>query len=124
MNRVIISIGSNIDALENIRKGLVLLQDLIEIKVVTPLEKTDPIGITEQECFTNGALLGYTNLNSVELNKKIKLIENQLGRDRTRPKFGPREIDFDIVEWNGQIVDDDYYLRDFLKKMVDWLKMQ
>jgi 7,8-dihydro-6-hydroxymethylpterin-pyrophosphokinase len=42
-----------------------------------------------------------------------------MGRDRTAPKFGPRNIDLDIVVWNGEIVDNDYYTRDFLQKSVD-----
>jgi 2-amino-4-hydroxy-6-hydroxymethyldihydropteridine diphosphokinase len=41
-----------------------------------------------------------------------------MGRDRTIPKFGPRNIDLDIVVWNGTIVDEDYYTRDFLQKSV------
>jgi 7,8-dihydro-6-hydroxymethylpterin-pyrophosphokinase len=41
-----------------------------------------------------------------------------MGRDRTGPKFGPRCIDLDIVVWNGEIVDEDYYTRDFLQKSV------
>jgi len=42
-----------------------------------------------------------------------------MGRDRTVAKFGPRCIDLDIAVWNGEIVDKDYYTRDFLKKSVD-----
>jgi 2-amino-4-hydroxy-6-hydroxymethyldihydropteridine diphosphokinase len=45
-------------------------------------------------------------------------MEDILGRNRSRPKFGPREIDLDILVWNDEIVDEDYYHRDFLQQLV------
>jgi 2-amino-4-hydroxy-6-hydroxymethyldihydropteridine diphosphokinase len=66
----------------------------------------------------NGALKIQTTLEREDLNVLLKGIEDQMGRDRTAPKFGPRNIDLDIVVWNGEIVDDDYYTRDFLQKSV------
>jgi 2-amino-4-hydroxy-6-hydroxymethyldihydropteridine diphosphokinase len=83
------------------------------------LIKTKPIGISTQPDFTNGALKIRTNLNQEDLTKLLKSIEDDMGRDRSVPKFGPRCIDLDIAVWNGEIVDDDYYTRDFLKKSVD-----
>jgi 2-amino-4-hydroxy-6-hydroxymethyldihydropteridine diphosphokinase len=50
------------------------------------------------------------------------LIEDKLGRDRSRPKFGPREIDLDVLMFDGEIVDEDYYTRDFLQILVDQVK--
>jgi len=38
-----------------------------------------------------------------------------MGRDRSQEKFGPRNIDLDILIWNNAIVDPDYYTRDFLR---------
>jgi 2-amino-4-hydroxy-6-hydroxymethyldihydropteridine diphosphokinase len=57
-----------------------------------------------------------------ELTRYLKKLEDRLGRDRTLPKFGPRVIDLDVIVWNSEIVDDDYYKRDFVKKTVDELK--
>ncbi|NOR74508.1 MAG: 2-amino-4-hydroxy-6-hydroxymethyldihydropteridine diphosphokinase, partial [Draconibacterium sp.] len=59
-----------------------------------------------------------TNLNRQDLNNILKTIEDKMGRNRTLPKSGPRCIDLDIVVWNGEIVDKDYYSRDFLQKSV------
>lgn len=115
---MIISIGSNIDAEKNICLMLELLSKETEIIKVSRLVKTKPIGIEDQPDFTNGAVKIKTLLQRENLNKRLKSIENQLGRDRTAAKFGPRTIDLDIVVYNGVIVDSNYYTRDFLRKAV------
>jgi len=38
-----------------------------------------------------------------------------MGRDRSQKKFGPRNIDLDILIWNNVVVDQDYYTRSFLR---------
>ncbi|HKI88902.1 MAG TPA: 2-amino-4-hydroxy-6-hydroxymethyldihydropteridine diphosphokinase, partial [Draconibacterium sp.] len=63
-----------------------------------------------------------TSFNRKTLTRELKKIEDELGRDRTVPKFGPRTIDLDIVVWNGKIVDKDYYTRDFLQKNVQEIR--
>jgi 2-amino-4-hydroxy-6-hydroxymethyldihydropteridine diphosphokinase len=117
-NIVIIGIGSNINAETNISKMLEVLVNEVEILKVSSLLKTKPIGIENQPDFTNGAIKIQTGLNREELNQLLKSVEDGLGRDRSAPKFGPRTIDLDIVVWNGEIVDEDYYTRDFLRKSV------
>ncbi len=121
VNSAIISIGSNIDAEANIAKMITYLEEKVKIVKVTPLIKTKPIGIENQPDFTNGAVKIETLLPKENLNLLLKSLEDQLGRDRTAAKFGPRTIDLDIVVWNGEIVDNDYYTRDFLKNSVDEL---
>ncbi len=117
-NIVIIGVGSNIDADANISKMLELLKDQVEVVRVSEMIKTKPIGIENQPDYTNGAVKIETDLNRENLTTLLKSIEDQMGRDRTAPKFGPRNIDLDIVVWNGEIVDNDYYTRDFLQKSV------
>ena len=121
VNSAIISVGSNIDAEANIAKMITYLGEKVKIVKVTPLIKTKPVGIENQPDFTNGAAKIETSLPKENLNLLLKSIEDQLGRDRTAEKFGPRTIDLDIVVWNGEIVDNDYYIRDFLKDSVDEL---
>jgi 2-amino-4-hydroxy-6-hydroxymethyldihydropteridine diphosphokinase len=121
MNSVIIGIGSNIDAECNIRKMLDILKTDVEVVKVSAMLKTKPIGIEDQPDFMNGAVKIKTNLELDELTKLLKSIEDKMGRVRTSPKFGPRNIDLDIATWNGEIVDKDYYTRDFLQKSVDEL---
>jgi len=118
-NKVIIGIGSNINAEVNIPKMLDILKNYVDILKVSSMVKTKPIGIENQPDFTNGAIKISTVLNQNELTVLLKSIEDQLGRDRTVQKFGPRCIDLDIVVWNGEIIDDDYFTRDFLQNSVD-----
>lgn len=122
MNTVIVGIGSNIEAEKNIPQMLEILKTKVTVLQVSSFLKTNPIGIIDQPDFTNGAVKIKSDLNRKNLNKLLKGIEDELGRDRTNPKFGPRCIDLDIAVWNGEIVDDDYYTRDFLQKSVDELK--
>ncbi len=118
MNAVIIGIGSNIDAEKNISGMLKILENQVEVIKVSSMLKTKPIGIENQPEFTNGAIKIKTSLNQENLTVLLKSIEDQMGRDRTAPRFGARTIDLDIVVWNGEIVDDDYYTRDFLQNSV------
>jgi 2-amino-4-hydroxy-6-hydroxymethyldihydropteridine diphosphokinase len=117
-NTAVIGIGSNINSEENISKMLEVLGKEVKILKVSSLLKTKPIGIEHQPDFTNGAVKIQTDLNRKRLNHLLKSIEDRLGRDRSASKFGPRTIDLDIVVWNGKIVDEDYYTRDFLQKSV------
>lgn len=121
LNTVIISIGSNIDAESNITRMLEILEKKVDVIAVSAMVKTKPIGIEDQPEFTNGAVKLTTALEHGTLNQLLKSIEDKLGRDRTAPKFGPRTIDLDIVVWNGEIVDTDYYTRDFLRTAVEEL---
>ncbi len=117
-NICIIGIGSNIEAETNIPKMLEILKMKVDVLKVSAFRITKPIGIIDQPDFTNGAVKINTKLNRTDLTQMLKNIEDQMGRDRTSSKSGPRCIDLDIVVWNGKIVDRDYYTRDFLQKSV------
>ncbi|MBN1985069.1 MAG: 2-amino-4-hydroxy-6-hydroxymethyldihydropteridine diphosphokinase [Prolixibacteraceae bacterium] len=118
MNCVVIGIGSNIEAEKNIPVMLEILEQKVKVLKVSSFIKTKPIGIKNQPDFTNGAVKIKTDLNRENLAKMLKSIEDMMGRDRSQVKFGPRCIDLDIVVWNGDIVDQDYYTRDFLRSSV------
>jgi 2-amino-4-hydroxy-6-hydroxymethyldihydropteridine diphosphokinase len=121
MNKVIIGLGSNILPEENIGKALEELGNIISIIKTTALLRTKPVGIIDQPDFLNGALLAETNLDKESLKVYLKSLEDLLGRDRTLPKSGPRTIDLDIIVWNGEILDEDYYTRDYLRELTDGL---
>lgn len=115
MNDCIIGIGSNIEADTNIPEMLRLLANEVKIVQVSQMTKTKPIGIAEQSDYTNGAVRILTEMDMQKLTLFLKRLEDQMGRDRTAQKFGPRNIDLDILVWNNEIVDQDYYTRDFLR---------
>lgn len=115
----IIGIGSNIDPEKNISSMIKILEKEVKVVKVSSLMKTKPIGIKNQPDFTNGAVKLKTPFDKQELTLLLKSIEDRLGRDRSVAKFGPRIIDLDLVVWDGEIVDEDYYTRDFLRKSVE-----
>ena len=119
----IIGIGSNINPELNIAATLHFLRQEQEFVSVSSLIKTAPIGITDQPDFLNGAAKVLTTMEIADFKNYLKDIEDRLKRDRTAPKFGPRTIDLDIVIWDGEIIDPDYYNRDFLKTAIDEIKL-
>ncbi len=116
MNDCIIGIGSNIEAKENIAKMLRLLALDVEIIQVSKMVQTKPIGIIEQDDYTNGAVRIWTEMDLKVLTLYLKKLEDRMGRDRSQKKFGPRNIDLDILIWNNTIIDPDYFTREFLQK--------
>ena len=116
MNDCIIGIGSNIGADYHIPEMLKLLASHVQIVQVSQLVQTKPIGITEQPDYTNGAVRIVTDMEKEELSFLLKQLEDQMGRDRSQKKYGPRNIDLDILIWNNQVVDPDYFTREFLRK--------
>jgi len=115
----IIGIGSNIDSDRNIAAALSYLRQDHRLISISSLILTSPVGIRDQPDFMNGAVKMLTTLEMSDFKNYLKNIEDRLKRDRTVPKFGPRTIDLDIVSWDGKIIDEEYYTRDFLKKVVD-----
>lgn len=122
LNDCIIGVGSNIDPEKNIQAALDILKLETDVKGISTWVTTTPIGITTQNDFVNGAIKINTSKTRKELKSYLKNLENRLGRNRTLPKFGPRVIDLDIVVWNDEIIDDDYYTRDFVRNAVNELK--
>jgi len=115
----IIGIGSNINAEQNFAAALFFLRQEHSLIAVSSKVLTAPIGITDQPDFLNGAARISTAMDKDDFRNYLKGVEDRLKRDRNSPKFGPRTIDLDIVVWDGTIVDQEYYTRDFLKAVVD-----
>lgn len=118
MNCVAVSIGSNIDAEENIRKAITAVSKAHTLLKVSSLVHTKPLLFPDQPDFINGSMLVKTELPKEQFNNFLKDLELQLKRVKSGNKNGPRTIDLDIVVWNDQIVDKDFYKREFLKNSI------
>ncbi len=118
MNKVVVSLGSNIRPEENIRHARRILARKYDVIVESSFVITKPVGEVNQPDFINGAILLKTPLSMSELKGELKEIEVYLGRNLKSNKFGPRTIDLDIVVWKGKIVDQDFYERDYLRLSV------
>jgi 2-amino-4-hydroxy-6-hydroxymethyldihydropteridine diphosphokinase len=67
--------------------------------------ETEPVGIRDQPQFLNQVLEVETSLEPRPLLDAVKAIESQLGRT-ARERWGPREIDIDILRYDGRVVDE------------------
>ena len=118
MNTAVVGVGSNINAVQNIARAKEALSREHRLDKESAFVKTSPIGFSDQPDFMNGAFLVSTELSIDGFKDYLHGLEDRLGRVRTKNKFGPRTIDLDIVVWNGKIVNDDFYERDFVRKAV------
>ncbi len=109
LNIAFIGIGSNEgNKIENIRSSVTLINDLADctIEKVSSLYETLPFGDVKQDNFFNAAVKISTSLNPQEVFNELKIIEQKLGRI-FREKWGPREIDLDILLFNDLIFSDE-----------------
>jgi 2-amino-4-hydroxy-6-hydroxymethyldihydropteridine diphosphokinase len=98
--RAFVGIGANLgNREETISRALELLgrQPGVHVLAVSALRETDPVGLTEQPRFLNGAVLVQTDLEPRALLDALLAIERELGRTRDGPRFGPRTIDLDLL---------------------------
>lgn len=121
VNRAVIGLGSNINAEENIRRAKEAIAGEFMLIKSSSFVETEPVGFKEQDRFINGALLIETELNAARLESRLKVLETELGRVKTDNKYGPRSIDLDILVWNGEVVDEEVYEREFLRKSINEL---
>ena len=102
-----LSLGSNLGARrENLEAALAGLGQLPETILTrrSRVYETEPYGVTGQPPFLNVAAEIETGLQPLELLDAIKTIERNLGRRHTE-RWGPREIDIDIVLWGGLVLE-------------------
>lgn len=100
-----LSLGSNLgDRQENLARAMQALEQRgIKILRRSGIYETEPVEIREQGWFLNCVLEVETDLAPRELMDALLEIERGLGR-RRGVKYGPREIDLDILLYGAQIV--------------------
>lgn len=91
-----LSLGSNINAEANIILAIEKLQKILENSEYSSVHQTKAEGF-EGDDFLNLVVSGDAELSFDELNKKLKDIEDEAGRNRDAPKFSARTLDIDIV---------------------------
>ena len=91
-----LSLGSNINAEANIILAIEKLQKILDDSEFSSVHQTKAEGF-EGDDFLNLVVSGDTELSFEELNKKLKNIEDEAGRNRAAPKFSARTLDIDIV---------------------------
>lgn len=118
MNQVIVAVGSNIEPEQNIAQAAQILTQEQGLKGKSSMIWTKPEGYTEQDDFLNGAFLLSTELEEPELRAYLKELEIRLNRVKGPIKAGPRTLDLDIIIWNGQVLDADFYDKSYIRQPV------
>ena len=91
-----LSLGSNINAEKNLEFALEELKKILSNIQSSSIYQTKAEGF-EGDDFLNSVVCGNSELDFKNLNKKLKLIEDNAGRNRNAPKFSARTLDIDIV---------------------------
>ena len=91
-----LSLGSNINAEKNLEFALEELKKILSNIQSSSIHQTKAEGF-EGDDFLNSVVCGNSELDFENLNKKLKLIEDNAGRNRNAPKFSARTLDIDIV---------------------------
>lgn len=124
MHIAYIAMGTNVgQKLENLRKSIRLLAEnsSIEILDFSSIYETLPFGNNNQENFYNSCIKVETSLSPDLLLQVLKNTEQKIGR-KQRERWGPREIDLDLILYDNLILTDDtltlphkgLHLRDFV----------
>lgn len=104
---IFLALGSNLGRKsDNLKKAMKLLEECgVRTIKQSKVYITKPISKVQQPDFANQAIEVETQHKPEKLLKIIKLIEKQMGRDRSKPKRTgyerPRIIDIDILIYNN-----------------------
>jgi 2-amino-4-hydroxy-6-hydroxymethyldihydropteridine diphosphokinase len=104
--RAAIGIGSNVgDAQGHVRRAFERLGELGTVVARSPLYRSAPWGVADQDPFVNAAALIETVLEPHPLLAELKRIEAEEGRVVTF-RWGPRVLDLDILAYGERRVDE------------------
>jgi len=107
VEKVFLGIGSNVgERIVYIKKAVNLLSEILNDIQTAHLYLSKAVGFEDQPDFVNTVVSGYTYLSPCELLKKIKEIEKKVGRIE-RFRWGPREIDIDILFYGNNIIEEE-----------------
>ncbi len=108
MNRVFISLGSNLgDRKKTLERSLERLGSVFNLKAVSSLFESEPWGYREQDNFLNAVIEIETTVVPRKLLSLLKGVERDFGRDNTGLRWGPRTLDLDILLYNSDIIDEE-----------------
>lgn len=105
---IYLALGTNLGRRkQNLEKAMKLLEECgVRIKKQSKIYETEAVSKVEQPDFFNMCIKVETKHNPQKLLRIIKMIEAEMGRDRSKPKRKGYErariIDIDILEYNGQ----------------------
>lgn len=109
MTKVLLLTGSNLgDRLARLDEASArIIEGIGPLEQASGIYETAPWGISGQPAFLNQVIAVGTTLSAPQVLERILAIEQSMGRVRGG-KWGPREIDIDILFYGLAIIDQDH----------------
>ena len=108
IDKIFLGLGSNKgDRLKYLQQAIkeISSQDKCRVVNFSSIYETTPLGNAEQGNYYNAVVEIETVLGAYDLFFFLKSIEAKLGRDAIFEKWGPREIDIDLLFYNNLTYD-------------------
>lgn len=106
MATVYLALGSNVGkGDQQVDKAITLLHEQLTDITEAPRYMSMAVGFTDQADFMNTAVVAETELSPRELLAFTQYVEQTVGRIR-RFRWGPREIDIDIIFYDDLVIDE------------------
>ena len=102
---VTVSLGSNIEAERNLRAAVRALHQRYGELTLSPVYQTEAVGFDGDD-FLNLVASCHTDEPVEAVAAGLKAIEDELGRDRSQPKFSARSIDLDLLTYGDRVPDE------------------
>lgn len=95
-----VGLGSNLgDSRGFLRRAIEAIGSFHDTRLIatSPYYRTVPFGPVEQGAFINAVAGVVTRQSPLDFLQALRALERQLGRAETRVRWGPREIDLDLL---------------------------
>ncbi|MDZ7828559.1 MAG: 2-amino-4-hydroxy-6-hydroxymethyldihydropteridine diphosphokinase [Halofilum sp. (in: g-proteobacteria)] len=103
MERVFLSVGSNVERDSNIPAGLRALCERFGPLAVSTLYECPAVGFDGEDFYN--LVVGFDSEEPVlDVHEALHRIEDRFGRDRGQPKFSPRTLDIDLLLYGERIL--------------------
>lgn len=118
MNRVVISLGSNVeDRMSRVAAAMTWIQSILRSTACSGIYETDDFHPTGRK-YCNAVMAGDTTLSQGEIDAAAGLYELNAGRDESARRRGDVPIDIDLVICNGTVLrprdmEREYFLRGY-----------
>ena len=99
--KAVIAIGANLGSpQENIDLAIALLREATDVRALSSMYKTKPVGGPAQPDYINAMAIAESELPAADFLSMLHGIETALGRERIE-HWGPRTIDLDLIQYGS-----------------------
>lgn len=104
MSTVYLGLGSNIDAIRNLRAGIAALRARYGELELSAVYRSAPVGFNGDD-FLNLVARLQTDASPSDIHESIERIHEQVGRVRGSNRFASRALDIDLLMYDDLVQD-------------------